>query len=95
MPVYVLPARDVLGDCGYLWESQLFKLGWNGLPKDKKAGRVGQVYNDGAFDVHFEALGYTVQVYPGEVRLKEITGYPDLEIEEYLAQLLALEDVYE
>ena len=69
-PIYVLPNGDVLTDAGCVWESILMGKGWNDLPAESKPGRIVQMYSDGTFDIHFDALDHTATgVYLDELQL--------------------------
>jgi hypothetical protein len=74
MSVYVLPRKKVLDGKGCVWEDFLHLRGWNGLPAEKKVGKVVQSYSGGALvDVHFEAIDYVAKaIFVDELR--EVTS---------------------
>ncbi len=62
----VRPIREILNDKGTVWESLLYRAGWNDLPYALQRGEVVAAYSNGTFDVHFPALEHTSKAVFGD-----------------------------
>jgi len=65
--IRVRPIKSPLTDSGTVWESQLWKRGWNELPEEQKFGIVKRGWEDYCIEVYFPYALLSALVYTDEV----------------------------